>query len=216
MILGSVVDALIQFAYIFTVIEGRAFGCACPVWSVWVRKSMMDNLQFGVDAELNHKFNVMRAISGNGAVADGVVPGLGTFFSIDPEGDFDGTYDTGGGAVLTLKCTVRRAPRWMALHAPLGGVDLGRSSVFGVVCKTSAPRAVTFRVALRSAAPGGAVDAFFPKHVVAYAEESTHVDILKLAGRDDVPATADWRDLILFFGPETSALTVQDFRVFIV
>lgn len=177
---------------------------------------MMDNLQFGVDAEVNHKFALMRAAVGNGALADGVVPSLGTFFSVDPEADLDGSYSTGNGSVLDLAYTVRRAPRWLALHLPLGGIDLGGASVFGVVCKSSAPRAVTFRVALRSAVHGGAVDAFLPKHVVAYAEESTHADILKVPGREDVPPSAEWRDLILFFSPETSALTLRDFRVFIV
>ena len=175
----------------------------------------MDNLDFGLDAEVNHKLAVLRSVGGNGALEDAVSPGIGCFFSIDPEGDVSGKYEAGNGNLLDLKYEVRKAPRWMALHVAVGGIDLTDASVFGLICKSRAEAALTLRPALRSARAGGFVDAFLPKHVVAFSAPSTHIDILKLQGREDVPKAAEWRELVLFFGAQSGALTLQDLRVFI-
>ena len=97
-----------------------------------------------------------------------------------------------------------------------GGIDLRDAAVLGVVCKSQAPEATAFRFCLRSQAADGFRDVFLPKHVVAYAEPSTHVDLLKLEGRDDVPARSEWRDLILFFSPQPAVVKLMDLRVFVV
>lgn len=177
---------------------------------------IVDNLDFGLDAEVNHKLAVLRHEGGSGALQDAVSPGTGCFFSIDPEAEVIGSYRAGNGCLLDLKYEVRKAPRWMALHISVGGIDLTDASVIGLICKSTAEQAVTIRPALRSARPGGFFDAFLPKHVVAFSAPSTHIDILKLQGRADVPATAEWRELVLFFEPKSSAVTLRDLRVFIV
>lgn len=176
----------------------------------------MDNLNFGHDAEVNHKLNVMHAINNTGALADGAVPSVGTFFSIDPGAEIKGNFSTGRGSHLKLKYSVLQQPRWLALHIPIGGISLASSLLVGIACKTSAAEARIIRIALRSAKQQGFVDTFFPKHVIAFSDPSAHIDFIKLSDTYDVPLNAAWRDLVLFFPTESSALSLHDLRVFIV
>lgn len=176
----------------------------------------MDNLLLGPDAQINHTIGLLRATSAKNQLVDQMKLMPGAFFGIDPEGKVTGRSVSGGGHLLQLKYTVGRPPRWLALHLAVGGVDLGKAAVFGVACKSRAPEAATFRLCLRSATPEGFVDAFLPKHVVAFSETSTHVDLLKLEGHEHVPAQASWRELILFFQPSSADFELHDLRVFIV
>lgn len=177
---------------------------------------MVDNLLLGPDARINHTIGLLRSVPADGKLADGMALAPGAFLAIDPEGEVSGRCATGGESLLRLDYTTGKAPRWLALHLAIGGVDLGRAAVFGVACKSRAPEAATFRLCLRSATASGFVDAFLPKHVVAFARPSTHVDLLKLEGHDNVPARAEWRELILFFHPHSAAYDLLDLRVFIV
>lgn len=179
-------------------------------------RRVVDNLDHGLDSEVNYKLAVMRSYANRGALVDKAAPGLGSFFSIDPVGDVAGDFATGDGEMLRLSYTARRRPGWVALHIPIGGVDLGSTTLVGLVCKTQADKAVTFRAALRSATGQGFVDAFLPKTVAAFSKRSTHVDLLKIEGREDVPRQAAWRDLVLFFPVDGAALSIRDARVFIV
>jgi len=115
-----------------------------------------------------------------------------------------------------LNYTVHRPVSWLALHLSVGGIDLRDAAVFGVVCKSRAPEATTFQFCLRSPTADGFRDAFLPKHVVSYAQTSTHIDLLKLDSREDVPAQAKWRDLVLFFSTQSAAIELIDLRVFVV
>lgn len=177
---------------------------------------MTDNLLLGPDAQINHTIGLLRSVPADGRLSDGLRLAPGAFMALDLEGEVEGLCATGGESLLRLNYTTGKAPRWLALHMAVGGVDLGRSAVFGVACKSRAPEAVTFRLCLRSATASGFVDAFLPKHVVAFAEPSTHVDLLKLEGHENVPAQADWRELILFFQPRSAVCELLDLRVFIV
>ena len=176
----------------------------------------MDNLLLGPDAQINHRIGLLRATVTDQPLADHLQLVPGAFFGIDREGEVTGRCATGGESLLRLDYTCGKSPRWLALHLTVGGLDLDKAAVFGVVCKTRAPRAATFRLCLRSAAPAGFVDAFLPKHVVAFADTSTHVDLLKLQEHENVPTRADWRELILFFQPQSAAFDLLDLRVFIV
>jgi hypothetical protein len=88
--------------------------------------------------------------------------------------------------------------------------------VIGIVCRSSSMEALTFRCCLRSEAHNGFVDALFPKHVISFGSPSTHIDLLKIFEREDVPLRATWRELIFFFPTKTSRFKIQDLRVFIV
>ncbi len=178
--------------------------------------TVMDNLSFGPDAQINHTIGLLRATGSGGALTDGSAPVPGVFFVIDPEGKVEGSYTTGGDSLVQLSYTIATPPRWLALHLSLGAADLGKAAVFGVVCKSRATEAATFRLCLRSATAAGFVDTFLHKHVVAFSESSVHVDLLKLEGRDDVPPQAAWRELILFFQTIPADFDILDLRVFIV
>lgn len=176
----------------------------------------MDNLLLGPDAQINHRIGVLRTTVTDQPLAEQLPLVPGAFVSIDREGEVAGRCVTGGESLLRLDYTCRKSPRWLALHLRVGGLNLDQAAIFGVVCKSRAPQAATFRLCLRSAAPAGFVDAFLPKHVVTFAETSTHVDLLQLQGHEDVPVRADWRELILFFQPQSAAFDLLDLRVFIV
>ncbi|MCE6967240.1 hypothetical protein [Cereibacter sphaeroides] len=174
------------------------------------------NLFLGPDAQVNHEISLLRAKREKKSLADRASPVPGVFFAVDPEAKVAGQYVTGGDRLLQLQYVTKTTPRWLALHFALGGVDLGSASVFGVVCKSCAPEAATFRICLRSAMAEGFRDVFLPKHAVAYSQTSTHVDLLRLEGLDEVPGKADWRELILFFQTSSAHIDLLDLRVFIV
>lgn len=176
----------------------------------------MDNLQLGPDAQVNHTLAVLRSQKNTQKLADGVSPVPGLFFMIDHAGEVDGQCVTGGGSLLRLDYTIGNRPRWLALHVQFGEADLTAATLLGIVCKSMATEAAIFRICLRSSTPDGFVDTFMPKHVVSFAEESTHIDLLRLDGNADVPAQAKWRELILFFQTTTAIFDIRDLRVFIV
>lgn len=128
----------------------------------------MDNLLLGPDAQVNHQIGLLRAILSDAPLVDGASPVPGIHFSIDTEGDIAGNYATGGDGLLRLNYSAAKPPRWLGLHLAIDGSDLDRAAVFGVVCKSRAPEAATFRLCLRSGTPSGFVDAFLPKHVVSF------------------------------------------------
>ncbi len=179
---------------------------------------MADNLMLGRDAQVNHTIAMLRGTESSGALAEVSVlaPDRLAFLSWDSAGRATGTFKTGAGKVLELAYEVLKTPRWVSLHLQLGAIDFGDAAVFGIVCKSRAAQAATIRPCLRSASTTGFEDAFFDKHVVSFSEASTHVDLLRLAGRSDVPTKAPWRELILFFQTSSASFEIQDLRVFVV
>ena len=176
----------------------------------------MDNLSLASDAQVNHLIGVVRSTEAKYSLADELRLAPGAFFSIDPDGKVSGHCAAGGSNVLSVEYSVEHPVKWFGLHFSMGGIDLRDAAVFGVVCKSRSPEATTLRVCLRSPTPDGFVDAFLPKHVVAYGQASTHVDLMKLEGREDVPSQAAWRELILFFPTQSAAIDLIDLRVFVV
>lgn len=177
---------------------------------------MTHNLDLGPDAGANHLLALLRGLSFSGPVASDspLLPGL--FFSLDPESSTQLRCHSAPGMMVEAEFTVARPGRWMALHINLSEADLRGRQVLGVVCKSHSPAATTFRLCLRSGREGGFTDTFFRKTVVAYAETSTHLDALMLDAEPGLPTEAPWRELVLFFRPETSKITLQDLRIFIV
>lgn len=171
---------------------------------------MMDNLDFGITADANHALAVLRGmeLAENLAPDQHFAPGI--FLSVDPESDTKARLTSAPGRLFDLTCTTRRPGRWLSLNVVLGPCDLSRCSVLTLMCKSRAPHTLTFRACLRSGYEGGFVDAFFQKRVISYGEESVHADVMKPGEREDVPATAAWRELILFFPTELQQITLTD------
>lgn len=175
-----------------------------------------DNIHLGPDAQVNHNISVLRALRMKDALRDGASLMPGVVFAIDPEAKISGQFTSEGNSLIKLNYEIKTTPRWIALHFALGGVDFSDTTVFGVACKSQSSEAATMRVCLRSGVAGGFRDAFLPKHVVAFSQVSSHVDLLRLQGLDAVPATAPWRELILFFQTSSAQFDIIDLRVFIV
>ena len=177
----------------------------------------MDNLLLGPEAQLNHAAAALRA-TGIGP-ATPLAPKVGVFpgvhLSIDPESRLEGTLTPGGGRILSLDYTSVKTPRWMALHLSVGPVDMESASIFGVVCRTRMSQTRALRVCLRSPTANGFIDAFLPKHIVTSEQASTHVDLMKLEERDDIPMHAEWRDVILFLPTQSSNIELLNIQIFI-
>lgn len=178
---------------------------------------MPDNLDLGPDAQINHLAALLRGQGAEGEIADGVALAPGCRLSIDPDARLQGEFRTGGDGLVDLDYRVETSPRWMALHLAMGGGSFAGRAVIGAVLKSRASAAVSFRICVRSVLHGKFTDCFFDKHVVAHAQTSTHVDLLRLddhAGR--IPEQADTRDLVLFLPVRDTKILIQDLRVFIV
>ncbi len=86
--------------------------------------------------------------------------------------------------------------------------------LLGLACRSTAPASTTFRPCLRTGAAEGFSDLFFRKTAIAYAEPSLHLDALLSESHPDLTLPAPWRELVLFFRPETGAIDLQDLRLF--
>ena len=99
----------------------------------------------------------------------------------------------------------------------LGAADLTQAQTLGMICKSASAYATTFQPCLRSGrTEGGFTDHFFRKRVLTHGQPSLHLDALLMEAEPEIPRKAPWRELLLFFRPETSRIDLQDLRLFIV
>lgn len=177
----------------------------------------MDNLLIGPDAQFNHLIQVARKSDISGQIREGAQIAPGARWSVDAEGEVEGRFSCGNGTFLSASYTVRRQPRWLALHLDIGTLDLATAEVAGIICRSQAPEAATIRLCLRSALPGGGFsDAFFGKHVLAARNPATHIDLLRIADQPEIIPGPVKRELILFFQPSSTRYMLGDLRLFIV
>jgi len=176
---------------------------------------MLTNFAFGPEADANFAIAGLRNTAITGALTSKTVLSDRAFVAFDEAAELKGRFTTGGGDVLSIEFTSARAPRWIALHVKMGEIDLLDKAAVGVLIKSVAPSSTTFRVCLRSGFGSGFRDLFFPKYVVSFAEQSLHLDIVKLSDHaDDLPLARTWRELVLFYRPEETNLTINDLRLF--
>jgi len=178
---------------------------------------MSNNIRLGPDAEANQIIRMMSAEQPTGAIPCEEPITLGVRFSYDANAAFQGHLRADENAVLSFKVDQIEGSGWFALHISLGGIDLSPYAVIGFVCKSEAPSAVAFKACIRSGSEAGFSDCFFDKHVVAYGEASTHLDVIDIAQTPALPTQADWRDFVLFFPPDKPIeIILRDLRFFIV
>lgn len=176
---------------------------------------MPDNLFLGPQAAVNHALALLRAADFVRPVQPEtpLVPGI--TFTTDPQATVQGTLTSTPGQMVTLSLDPQDNPRWISLVLDMGLIDLRAPQWLGVVCATRSPRAITFRVMLRSTSDGGPVDSYFRKTVVAYAEPNTHLDALDLSRDQTVPRAPVRRELILLFEHAQQDLTILNLSVFV-
>lgn len=145
---------------------------------------------------------------------DPLVPGV--FFNFDPDATIRAEVESRPGSLLSAQFTVEGTARWMALHIQLGEIDLSDKMIIGLACRSMAPSSTTFRPCLRTPGEGDFSDTFFRKTAISYAEPSLHLDALQIETHPELSIPAPWRELILFFRPETGEIDLQDMRLFTV
>jgi len=177
---------------------------------------MVDNLSLGADGQVNYALSVLRNQTSKGKLVNRVelLPGIG--LQIDPALKVSGHFNSPEGWLLEIDATAHGEGNWLGLHLKLPASDLSDVGVFGFVARTAAPEVEAARACMRSGIEGGFVDCFFDKHIFMQSEETCHVDVLQLDRKDTIPTTAPWRELIIFFPPESFRATLIDLRVFLV
>ncbi|MEH7830448.1 hypothetical protein [Gemmobacter denitrificans] len=143
-----------------------------------------------------------------------ILPGM--FFVTDPESGTSITLESRPGLLFAADFQVTGQARWLALHIALDGFDLDGRMILGLCARSAAPQSTTFRPCLRNGRDSGFDDIFFRKTAVAYAEPSLHMDALLIEDQPLLAAPAPWRELVLFFRPETGRIELQDLRLFVV
>lgn len=121
------------------------------------------------------------------------------------------------GDLLRLKASENLKSRWTVMHFHLGKLDLSKMDVAGVVIRSrSHGLATVSKICLRSGNGDTFSDYYFPKHLVSSAAEGSHLDALDLSKIDDIPRTAQWRDLVIFFSDRDVDVTLHNLRFFVV
>ena len=174
----------------------------------------------GVEPEAagNRALAALAALEHDGPVVPDKPITRGIWVAADPEAPPAGRLRSRAGELLEAELELAAPARWLALHLALGPADLSGRAGFGVAVQAQAPRSLALRLCLRSGAPGGFVERFFPRELIVTPEGRLHVDILDLQGAAPVPGpvppSAPWRDLIAFLPPESCALTLRAMRIF--
>lgn len=178
---------------------------------------MTHSLDLGPEAEVNALLAQLRHLDRAAAplaAGEPLLPGL--FFATDPEARTGITLESRPGRLFSAEFLVEGRARWLALHLKLDSVDLGGKMIVGLCVRCQAAQSNTFRACLRNGRDGGFDDIFFRKTVVAYAEPSLHLDALLIEDHPQLAHSAPWRELVLFFRPESGQIEVQDLRLFVV
>ncbi len=178
---------------------------------------MPHSLDLGPEAGVNATLAMLRLLERSAdpiAAGEDLVPGI--FLDFDPQGGIEAEVQSAPDTLLSARFTVQKDAGWLALHIALGDIDLSQQMMFGFVCKSQAPQSTTLRPCLRNGTAEGFSDIFFRKTLISYGEPSLHLDALMIDEHADLKMAAPWRELVLFFRPETGAFDLQDLRVFMI
>lgn len=178
---------------------------------------MTHSLDLGPEAGVNSTLATLRHLDRPAAPlvpGEPLVPGV--FMDVDPDARIESEVESRPGSLLSARFSVEGPARWLALHVELGDIDLSDCMLLGLACRSTAPDSTTFRPCLRNGTADGFSDIFFRKTAIAYAEPSLHLDALMIEAHPDLNVSSPWRELVLFFRPETGAIELQDLRLFMI
>lgn len=155
----------------------------------------------------------LRAGRAAGEVTQGAAPVAGISLQADPGLTLGGAYRSPAGRLLELDLRVSGQGEWLGLHVALSAPDLSGAAWLTLTSRSAADRAVMIRPCLRSGQPGGFVDCFFARHILATRTPQPHVDGIHLPTTRAIPARAPWRDLVLFLPREDFRWHLHDLRL---
>ena len=141
-----------------------------------------------------------------------IIPGVRIL--LDPDDTNDAHYKSPVGRLLEISNKTTQNGRYFALHIELSPMDISDLSLFGFICKSTAAEQSIMQVCLRSHLQNRVIDSFFDKQVVCIPEECTHMDVIDVTHRNNVPATVIWRELVLLLPNDSFEIAVNDLRVF--
>ncbi len=117
--------------------------------------------------------------------------------------------------LLRVRASENEASRWTSVHMVLGPLNLNTIDLLGVVIHSqSAECATVSRVCLRSGNGNKFRDYFFDKHLVSTTEAGVHIDMCRLGDVPEIPRTAEWRDLMIFFSNKEIDISLTKLSVF--
>ena len=178
-------------------------------------KRSAEALDFAPAAAAAATLAVLREGSAGGEIAGETELAPGLTLRPDPYGRTGGRYASPAGRLLEIETEVDEPGHWLGLHLSLGGGSLAPYGAIGFFCRSNAAAAMVVRPCLRSGLPeGGGLDCFFPRHIVAHAGASDHLDALVIGRAEPLPLEAPWRELILFLPTRDFSWGLQDLRVF--
>lgn len=177
---------------------------------------MTDSIAFGADGQANHALTVLRRQDAGGDLTQNVSFVPGVMLNADPELGLSGTWRSAENRVLEFDASIQGLGNWLGLHISVPLQDTRGHGIAGFAARIQAQDIFVARASLRSGTEGGFVDCFFDKHMLFTPDEATHVDALQLHQRDTIPATAPWREIVLFLPTESFKLDLIDLRVFVV
>ncbi|EKE44875.1 hypothetical protein OCGS_0910 [Oceaniovalibus guishaninsula JLT2003] len=146
-------------------------------------------------------------------VSDAPMAG-GIKLMVDPEARADIRLRSPAGRLMEIEARVERPGRWLGLHVPLALYQTAGLGIVGITARATAPEALAVSACLRSGLRGGFVDAFFDKAMAVHFQPLQHIDTMEPDRRVDLPARADWRELILFLPTHSFSLSLHDLRFF--
>lgn len=178
----------------------------------------MDNIYWGPDAQVRWQIASMKQMQASGRLEKNSEPVPNVVFDVDSEANVAVKYSSSKDNIIKIDSRVGsgQRPAWIALHFKIGTVELGHAAAIGFVCRSRAPRATLTKPCLRSGTSSGFVDNFFPKMMVSFAKESTHIDVIDIAANSNIPRDKTWHEFILFFEKISFETDILDMRFFIV
>lgn len=143
-----------------------------------------------------------------------LVPGI--MVHADPGLRLAGAWRSPAGRLFELDAAPGGSGGWLALHVALTLPVLPDAGWLGFACQGAATAEMMIRPCLRSGTEEGFADTFFPRHILAGRETTSHVDALPLASMPDLPAAAPWRELVLFLPRTAFGWHLHDLRPFLI
>ncbi|MBM1222477.1 hypothetical protein JQU17_19895 [Ponticoccus sp. SC2-23] len=139
----------------------------------------------------------------------------GVWLHTDPEAGISGQWSSPRGRLCEIDITVDAPGRWLGLHVALPPFEADAVTWLGIALRVHAARPLALRPCLRSGTDEGFVDTFFDRHALARTAETDHHGVLAPDRHPDLPATAPWRELILFLpSGESLSLALHALRIF--
>ncbi|CUJ17039.1 hypothetical protein [Cognatishimia activa] len=177
---------------------------------------MLNKFSSNSEKRVNDALAMLRERTQEGDLSDHVKIAKDIYLNADPNLGLGGRFQSTIGDIVTIDAQTPSNGYWIGLHIKLSSRDFGDAGVIGFASRGHAPEYTIVNPCIRSGTTDGFVDCFFDKHMLLHADSARYVDAVSIEDRDELPAKAPWRELILFLPTKDFQLTLTDLRVFVV